>query len=140
MDTPYIALFPVFFLGGWCAVCYLCSAVSGWRRLASSLPARGQPLGRRFSMEGGMVGQITYSGCLTIYSSADGLYLSVWWPFRVGHPPVFIPWDAIRNATTLPRRFLWPESVAFDAGSPSVGRLQLPAKVFEHQYVAKRDV
>jgi hypothetical protein len=31
-----------------------------------------------------------YSGCMTIGASAAGLYLAM--PFRVGHPPLLIPW------------------------------------------------
>jgi hypothetical protein len=34
-----------------------------------------------------------YGGCLTVGSDAAGLYLAVMFLFRVGHPPLFIPWD-----------------------------------------------
>ena len=127
--TFFLLLFPFIFVGMWCAVSLVLSTIGGWRRSAQSFPARGEPSGKRFFMQGGKVGQVTYSGCLTVYSSPEGLYLSVWLPFRLGHPPLFIPWDSVRNATT--RRFLWTESVVFDAGSPSVATLQLSKKIFE---------
>jgi hypothetical protein len=130
-----VILFPFFFVGMWCAVSLILSTLGGWRRLAESFPARGEPSGRRFSMQGGRVGPVKYGGCLTIYSSPEGLYLSVWLPFRLGHPPLFIPWDAVRNATA--RRSFWAERIVFDVGSPSVATLQLPTKVFEgHKIIA----
>ena len=85
-------------------------------------------------MQGGKVGQVTYSGCLTIYSSPEGLYLKVLLPVRPGHPPLFIPWDAIRNPVA--RRFLWADSVVFDVGSPGIAKVQLSKKVFESHSVA----
>ncbi len=66
-------------------------------------------------MQGGKLGQVTYSGCLTIHSSAEELHLSVLLPFRPGHPPVFIPWDAVYNATV--KKVLWSRRVVFEAGS-----------------------
>ncbi|HTR40846.1 MAG TPA: hypothetical protein VMH87_04460 [Pseudomonadales bacterium] len=125
----FVVLFPFLFVGMWCFVSLAISMLGGWRRLAESFPARGEPSGKQFSMQGGKVGQANYSGCLTIYSSPEGLYLSIMFPFRLGHPPLFIPWDAIHNVKT--RRFLWVESVTFDVGSPSIARLQLPKKIFE---------
>lgn len=132
--TVFFVLFPFFFLGMWCAVGLMLSALGGWRRLSESFPARGRPSGRRFIMQGAKVGRVHYSGCLTIYSSPEGLYLSVWLPFRLGHPPLFIPWYAIHNATT--RRFLWIESVVFDVGSPRITTLELSKKIFESHNVA----
>ena len=134
--TVMVVLFPFFFVGMWCAICLTLSKMGGWRRLAESFPARDQPSGKRFFMQGGKVGQVTYRGCLTLYTSPRGLYLSVWLLFRLGHPPVFIPWGDIRNAKT--HQFLWTESVVFDVGSPSVATLQLPKKVFEGQDVEVR--
>ena len=130
----FIFLFPFFFMGMWCAVCVLLSKMGGWQRLAKSFPARTQPSGRRFFTQGGKVGLVTYRGCLTVYSSPLGLYLTVLFPFRFGHQPLFIPWDAMHNATT--RRFLWTETVVFDVGSPNIATLQLPKKIFEGYHIA----
>lgn len=132
--TIFIVLFPFIFVGMWCVVSFLLSAIGGWRQLAESFPARGQPSGRRFIMQGMKVGLVTYSGCVTVYSSPEGIYLSVWLPFRLGHPPLFIPRDAIHNVTA--RHFLWLENVAFDVGSPCVARLQLSKKIYEGYNVA----
>jgi hypothetical protein len=67
--------------------------------------------------------------CLTIYTSAAGLCISILFPFRLGHPPVFIPWDAVRNPRV--RRFLGAESVEFDIDSPPVATVRLFRKVFD---------
>jgi hypothetical protein len=131
--TVLLLLFPIFVLGMWCAVSLVLSTVGGWRRLAESFPVRGQPSGRRFNMQGARVGQVHYGGCLTIYSSPDGIYLSVWPPFRLGHPPLFIPWNAVHHAMT--RRFLWFESVVFDVGTPRITTLELSKKIFEGRNV-----
>jgi hypothetical protein len=124
----FFVLFLCLFVGMWCAICLMLSR-GGWRRLAESFPACGQPSGSRFSAQSGKVGAASYNGCLTIYSSHEGLYLSVWLPFRLGHPPLFIPWNAVRNATT--QRFLWIKTVVFDVGSPSVATLELSSRIFE---------
>jgi hypothetical protein len=131
--TIPVALSPFLFVGMWCAISYLLSAMGGWRRLAESFLARDEPCGRHFFMRSGKVGLVNYGNCLTIYTAPRGFYLSVWPPFRLGHPPLFIPWDAVRNPTT--RRFLWFERVAFDVGSPSVATLELSKKIFEGQSV-----
>jgi len=105
------------------------SALGGWRQLAEFFPANDLPSGRRFLMQSGSVGWVNYSGCLTIYSSPDGLYLATMWPFRAGHPPLFIPWSEIHGVTT--RRVLRMEDVVFEVGSPRIAKLSLPKKVFE---------
>jgi len=131
LPTILIAFFVV---AMWCAVSLLLSAVGGWRRLAEVFPARGKPSGRLFSMQSGKVGLVSYRSCLTVLSTPEGFYLSVWLPFRLGHSPLFIPWDAVNNKTT--RRFLWMETEVFDVGSPSIATLQLSKKIFEGHNVA----
>ena len=37
----------------------------------------------------------SYAGCITFTPDGKGLGLSVLILFRVGHPPLFIPWNAI---------------------------------------------
>lgn len=124
------ALFPFIFIGGWCLVMLLLSRMGGWSRLAERFPGRDrQPSGRRFSGQSGRAGLVNYNGCLTIHTSAEGLHLAVWPIFRLGHPPLFIPWDEIHH--TKLKRFLWFRWVAFEVGAPKVTTLQLSEKVFE---------
>jgi len=37
-----------------------------------------------------------YNNCLTIGGSPDGFYLAIFFLFRIGHPPMFIPWREIK--------------------------------------------
>lgn len=130
----FIVLFPFLFVGMWCAICLLLSRLGGWRRLAESFPVSSGPSGKCFIMQSGKVGVVSYGGCLTVHNSPTGLFLSVWWLFRLGHPPLFIPWSAIRNVRT--RRYLWTENVVFEVGSRDVVTLQLSKRVFEGHNLA----
>jgi hypothetical protein len=121
-------LVPLLFVGALNLSLILISTLGGWRQLAETFPANDLPTGKRFRMQSGSLGWVNYSACLTVYSSPEGLWLSTMWPFRVGHPPIFIPWSEIHDVTT--RRQLWMEIVVFEVGSPSVTKLTLSKKVF----------
>jgi hypothetical protein len=99
MDTLVMVIVivtaPFALVGFWMGVCWLLGAVAGWRGLASryrtSEPA---PLGAE-SMSG-MLGLISYNGVLEVGLAENGLDLRVMKLFRAGHPPLRIPWAAIR--------------------------------------------
>jgi hypothetical protein len=38
---------------------------------------------------------MSYNNCVTIGANVSGLYLALFFPFRAGHPPLFIRWDEI---------------------------------------------
>ena len=80
-------------------------------------------------MQSGRLGWVNYNSCLTIHSGPEGIRLAVWAPFRLGHPPLFIPWSAMHKATT--KRLFWMETVSVELGSPKIATLQLPKKIFE---------
>jgi hypothetical protein len=80
------------------------------------------------------LGWVNYGSCLTIYNGPEGIYLSVMWPFSLGHPPLFIPWGELHYVRT--RRFLGMEDVFFEVGSPSIAKLCLSKKVFEGRELA----
>jgi hypothetical protein len=48
----------------------------------------------RFQSVGMRLGT-NYSGCIRVGVNRMGLYLLVWSLFRIGDPPLFIPWRAI---------------------------------------------
>jgi hypothetical protein len=110
------------------------NAISQELQAGKQHPASGEPTGRRCFMQYGVVGNIYYRSILTIHTAPNGFYLSVWLPFRIGHPPLFIPWQEVRNATTYP--FWWFEMVEFDVGPPTIATLELPKRIFEgHHFV-----
>lgn len=126
--------FPLVFIPMWCGVCFLLSQIGGWRRLAERFADPSPPRGTLYSGQTGRVGVTNYRSILTIHTSPAGLHLAVMKLFRVGHPPILIPWAEIRGAKRS--RFLWLDNVAFEVGSPSLAKVHLPARIFEGQPVA----
>jgi hypothetical protein len=52
-----------------------------------------------------MRGWANYNGCLTVGGNVEGLYLSVLFLFRPGHPPLFVPWIEISGRIEKRRWF-----------------------------------
>jgi len=113
----------------WCGVCYLLSIVGGWQRMASTYAARREPHGTSFWWQTGSVGLVSYKGTLNIHVAQEGLFLSVPLLFRIGHRPLLVPWQAINQVEH--RQFLWARSTKFQVGTPSVGSIRIPSKVYE---------
>lgn len=91
--------FPVFFVCLWCAVCYLLAFISGWRRLAEHYAATAAPAGTRFLFRGGKMGAIRYNGCVHFAATPEGLFIWLFWPFRLGSPRLLVPWRDITPST-----------------------------------------
>jgi hypothetical protein len=128
--VPLILLgIPLVFAAMWTAISWLISRIGGWHRVAAAHPAHGTPTGRRFGWQSGRFGVASYNHVLTVHSGAEGLHLAVNPMFRIGHPPIFLPWTLIRNAQR--RRFFFVDTIRFDVGAPSRAGVVLPAAVFE---------
>jgi len=115
----------------WWRVGWILSRMSGWQKLAEVYPARTPPNGEKFNTYG-LVGKVRYNGCLYVFVSHEGLYMSVMFLFSTGHEPLFIPWDAIHNKR--PKKILWREMVEFEVGHPCITTVQLPKKIFESKH------
>ena len=92
----------------WVAISFFIAGVGGWAALVRAF-RRHEPLPRdRWDFQsGGMRWWTTYSSVLTVGANPRGLFLSVTLPlFRVGHPPLFIPWTEI-SSSGLSGRWLW---------------------------------
>ena len=124
-----LVLFLLLSVAVWCVASLVASTLAGWRELARHFPARTRPSGTRYGSQRGTVGFADYHGFLTIYGAAEGFFIYVWPPFRLGHPPLYIPYDEIRYPKV--RRNLWFETVIFDVGEPAIAEMQLPKKVFK---------
>lgn len=78
----------------WLAVSLVLSFVGGWRVLAReyraphAVPETGW-IERRVLFSG----QARYRNVLRLTADKSGVYLAVAFPFRIGHPPLFIPWE-----------------------------------------------
>ena len=136
-NAPPAALFillPFVLVGFWAAVCGLLGWVSGWSRLGKSYRCAAEPKAWRYTWQSGSVGLVSYRNCLHIGVSEDGLFLSVPWVFRVGHPALFIPWAQIHNVQN--HQLLWVRRVHFEVGDPALARIQLPEQAFESRPAA----
>jgi hypothetical protein len=97
-----LAAYPLF----WVGLFKLISWMDGWSRLAAPYRATAPFEGHRVRFASGeMCGgplfgmPCNFGLCLTLGSSAEGLYLAVALPFRFSHPPLLIPWRDIAVQT-----------------------------------------
>ena len=129
MMVPWIVLlvatvFPLF----WCGVTALIGRL-GWARLAASYRTDAGATGQTFRGVSGMVGVSSYQNVLTVSIEPDGLRLAVMLPFRVGHPPVLIPWSDLGDMTKS--TILWSTAYTFEAGYPQTVTVRLPERIIE---------
>ncbi|MBI5025298.1 MAG: hypothetical protein HZC12_00935 [Nitrospirae bacterium] len=88
--------FLLIFIGMWIMISIVISRVSGWGSLAEIYRYTDPFNGNRWRFQSaGMRWMMSYNNCLTIGSNERGLYLSIFFIFRFGHPPLFIPWNDI---------------------------------------------
>jgi hypothetical protein len=87
------------FAAFWGGISRLIAAVSGWQLLGQFYRLTMPFNGRQWRFRSGRMRWATnYNGCLTLGANARGLDLAVMWPFRLGHPPLFIPWSEVQTS------------------------------------------
>jgi hypothetical protein len=92
--------------GIWVALSIALARAGGWAALAAVYRAPEAFGGKRWRFQSaGMRWRTNYGACLTVGANAEGLYLAVPFPFRIGHPPLFIPWTDI--SVTATRRLVF---------------------------------
>jgi hypothetical protein len=112
------AVFPPLFAGMWMLVCFVLSITGGWHVLAARYATKVSFSGERFHFRSARVGGVNYGGCLTFGSGPAGLYLAILFPFRIGHPPLAIPWSDVSAREA--RRWLFHEVELYFANAPGV--------------------
>jgi len=96
IETILKQYFYFFFVVFWCGISLLISFMSGWRELSRIYPATVSPEGKRFWFQSASMRRGTnYGNCLIVWVNPNGIYLSVLFLFRIGHPPLFIPWPDV---------------------------------------------
>ena len=86
----------LFVLALWISVTLLISIIGGWRLLSKAYRTDFPFAGRKMRMKSGrMRWRTNYVASLTIGANPEGLFLGVFPIFRIGHPPLFIPWNDI---------------------------------------------
>lgn len=99
---PYFPLFALTFgVGFFCITSYFTSVFCGWHALARRFRAESEPYGVTKSAGPFFYTVYTryashYSFCIRMTAAEDGLYLSVVFPLRIGHPPLRIPWSEVQ--------------------------------------------
>jgi hypothetical protein len=112
-------------VGFWAIIFTLISHMGGWASLAEKYRCQETFTGPRWSFEQGqMRWMVGYNHCLTIGADPRGLYLSILFPFRIAHPPLFIPWRDISHAT---KKFLWVTFLELRLGHEPVIPLRISA-------------
>ena len=114
-----IAAFPCM----WCIGLLLESRISGWAQLAVHYRADDRVGGGEYLCLG-KVGVISYEMPLTLHISEVGLGMSVPLPFRIGHPPLFIPWVDIHDVCEKRKMFVFP-ILSLTIGRPAIAGVTL---------------
>ena len=135
MNTPLfilslLLLVIISFVLIWSFVVWLISRLSGWHRLArhyrTSAPPTGQPVRQMLAM----LGSARHRGTLTLQAAPAGLYLTVMVLFRLGHPPLLIPWSAVKRCGASAGDLSnW---LTLALGEPPITTLRLPAALVDH--------
>ena len=132
-ETLFIIARLIGFAVLWLAALFLISHVGGWAKLAQAYPDADPTLsaqGKNYYCRSGAIGPVGYGSCLQIRVCKAGLRLSMLFPFRIGHPPLFIPWDAFHTITM--RRGLFTCYVEACIGWPVIAEVVLPIWVIDH--------
>ena len=99
-----VVLFPLL----WTAIVFGLAHAGGWARLAREYRHWDPPEGDRWFGQSAAFGWVSYNQCLIVGAGSRGLRFSVFFPFRVEHPPLLIPWNEI---TATPGKRLFIEHV-----------------------------
>ena len=91
--------FAAFFAAMWVVMALLLSFVGGWMALARNYRLSDTFVGKKWYLCSASFRRfVSYGGVLTIGANGQGLYLAVWVPLLVAHPPLLVPWHDVRRA------------------------------------------
>ena len=101
MTSLAVAGFVALFVATWIFTGFVVSLTGGWRNLGQRYRTDALPPGnaRRFQ-SGRMRASMHYNNALTIGSDGRGLFVAMPAMFRIGHPPLLIPWSEIEAQST----------------------------------------
>ena len=120
-----------FFFIFWCAVSFLVSFLTGWFSLSRRFTQQSDPYGETKSA-GPFFYTIYmrwwghYSSVIRLVTAPDALYASVLFPFRIGHPPLRIPWDEIQFSRT---KFFFQTCIVLTLGNEEKIPMRVPLRM-----------
>lgn len=123
--------FAIFFVVLWCTVCFLISFMSGWHALSGRFKRQSDSYGENRSAGPFFYTVYTrfwtrYANVIRVTVASDGLYLSVLLLFRIGHPPLRIPWDEIQFGRT---KRLWRPYIVLTLGREEQIPMRIPERM-----------
>ena len=107
-----ILFFP-FFIGLWCLVSLLISLFSGWHSAAKIYKNNSEIPEKEYYFQSARINIANYNGCLRFGKNGKGLLIRVFFFFRLGHPPLFIPWDEIKIEDSSIMFFIKTKTITF---------------------------
>ena len=121
----------IIFIAFWCAIGYFVSFLTGWLALARRFKKQSEPYGEirsagPFFYTVYMRFWGHYSSVIRLTAASDALYVSILFPFRIGHPPLRIPWDEIRFGRT---KFFFRTFVVLTLGNQEKIPLRIPLRM-----------
>lgn len=127
----------VILLGGWLALLWLVSRISGWSELAAKYAVNERDLEEREQIDwhgwqfGYFHGWCGYKGCLWVGLAPEGLYLKTGPDiiFRFCHPPLCIPWEKIQVGEAT--RHFWRRMSVLRIADPKI-KLLLPEGLMQN--------
>ena len=125
-----IGAFLIGFPAIWCFVLFILSNVGSWRRLAQSYRTSEPISGTVLRWQSAKIGWVNFNRALTICILDEGLRLSLPFIFRLGHPPLLIPWSDFRDVRS--KKVLLITFLEASVGEPVITKLLLPTTITEH--------
>ncbi len=117
LSSTFLLLFPLIWIG----VVFLIGQLSGWSRLARYYrDERTRTDGEKLNFHSAYIGVARYKNCVTYEVFDDGLRISTWRIFQIGHPTLFIPWSEFHAVAAQGRGFY-----GADIGRPTISRVTL---------------
>ncbi|WP_372717288.1 hypothetical protein [Novipirellula sp.] len=124
----------------WCGISLVLSWSSGWWVLSQRYAAKpGDGFGddsNRAYMRTGRIGAIQYHSTLNFVADTRGLRISVFLPFRLGHPPLFVPWSEFDKVRLDDK--LFSQRIKMSIGRPAITRVVFPGWVKFHMPIEHR--
>jgi hypothetical protein len=117
------------FISLWCVNSLFASWQSGWKLLSIRFRTESEFLGEvkrgRYPFDLCLRNWFDYTNIVWVAPEEDALYLSVVFPFRIGHPPLRIPWAEIDFSRT---NLLWRRYLVLYLGQTE----RIPMRISEH--------
>jgi len=91
-------MFVLYFIAVWVLVSYVIGLLSGWVFLSRRFRESGAFYSYQWPLQSIRMRTLwgTYRNCANFGADEAGLYMAVFPIFRIGHPPLFIPWSEIQ--------------------------------------------